>query len=918
MRFAPVSVLLALLVAAAPAAVPQAFAAPHLVRTLPNKMKVVVRENRTRPLVAVQVWVNVGSRDETRTERGASSVLAYLPYEGTAKRNAVDLQKEVRGIGGTIGSEAGYGQTVYNMTVPARNLADALDILSDAIIRPVFDTRTFDQSIAKARRDARGSYAAAGSATLAPIRAALYEGTPLASPLKAPELEVAALTPSIIQRFYKANWVAENVTVVVVGDIEVDDAAAKVAAAFATMPQGKATPKARVALRAFSGPKIMEQPSGKDTQGSAITVGFRAPEWGSADAIALDVLMAILVDTPDSRFQRRMHEGTGEALSAAAQRSFDADGGLIAISLETEPGRAADAEGLLVQEIEKARATPVTKEECDAAIRAVTARETLTQSEFWGLARATGVAVFQGRPGADEVYWQRLQAVRPEDVVGVARKYLDWRQAAVVEMMPAADADSLKLRGGLERRMKEKQALYEGTYRSGQQPPASSDAERRARIDGPFASLAAAPFDAGRGRVERTTLPGGLRLLASEDRSAPTVTVSVYLGGGVRYENDKTNGISSLLRETMLNSNDPKSPGFTYRQSLERMGRPAPYQDRDMWGISIAVTTADWREAVGKLGSMFSSPDLDSTTVDATRIYLLAALDHWLEDDEAQRQRLIFQTKYEVSGYRLPGIGNKLNLIGMPNPLVEEWHKKFIVRPNLVVAVFGDVRPSEVGPVVDKAFAGVPARPFKPGLVAKELEFTGFREKWELGAGPVVSVQLAFNGPPAASPDMPPMFVVNSLLSGPYGWFEKFLRNQGTVNGAESIVSQAIDESPILATVWINGIVSEEEMVKLMFRQFKKVSGLELVGQELSEDFRRAKIHAVGTYYSAFTTNTTRAFQWGRAEIFGLPPDYAITLPSKMEAVTPDDLLRVGKKYFQTSNWVRAPYAIAETRPGGW
>jgi zinc protease len=918
MRFAPVSVLLALLLSAAPAAAPRAFAAPHLVRTLPNKVNVVVRENRTRPLVAVQVWVGVGTRDESRTERGASSVLAYLGYEATAKRKQTEMQKEVRGFGGTIGSESGYGQTVYSMTAPARNLEQALDVLSDALIRPAFETLPFDQAVAKARRDSRITNGTAGSASLAPIRAALYDGTPLAAPLKAPELEIAALTSSIVQRFFKTHWVAENLTVVIVGDVDAEDAAQKVATAFAGMPRGKPTSKPRVSPKAFSGPRIMEEPSGRETEGSSVTAGFRAPEWGSADAIALDVLMALLVDSPDSRFQRRLREGTGEILSAAAQRSLDADGGMVAISLETDPSRAVDAEGLLVQEIEKTRATPVTKEECDAAIRAVMSRETLSQSEFWGLARATGIAWYQGRPGADEVYWQRLQAVRPEDLVAVARKYLDWRQAAIVEMMPGAVADSLGLRGGLERRIKEKQALYEGTYRTGPQATASADAERRARIDAPLASIAAVPFDAGRGRVERATLPGGLRLLTSEDRSAPSVTISVYLGGGVRYETERTNGASSLLRETMLNSNDPKAPGFTYRQSLERIGRTAPYQDRDMWGVSIAVPSSDWREALDRLGGMFSKPDLDSITVDATRIFLLSALDRWLEDDDAQRQRLIFQTKYEVSGYRFPGIGNRLNLVAMPGSVVEDWHKKFIVRPNLVVAVFGDVRPAEVGPAVEKAFAGVPARPFKPGVIAKELEFTGFREKWELGAGPVVSVQLAFNGPPASSPDMPAMFVVNSLLSNPYGWFEQYLRSQGTVNGAESIVSQAIDESPILATVWIKGIVSEEEMVKLLFRQFKKVAGIKLVGEELGPEFQRAKTHAICTYYSAFTTNTTRAFQWARAEVFGLPPDYAITLPSKMEAIQPDDLLYVGKKYFQTSSWVRAPYAIAETRPGGW
>ena len=917
MRFVPISALLVLLLTAAFGAAPVALAAPHLVRMLPNKMNVIVRENRTRPLVAVQVWVNVGARDESRTERGASSVLAYLPYEATATRKPSEMQKEVREFGGSIGSEAGYGQTVYNMTVPARHLTQALDVLSDALIRPVFDTLTFDQAIAKARRDARGAYSTAGAASLAPIRAALYEGTPLAAPLKTPELEIGALTSSILHRFYKANWVAENLTVVIVGDVDAEDAAQKVATAFAQMPRGKANVRSRVSLRSFSGPRIME-PEGKEAQGNAVTAGFRAPEWGSADAIALDVLLALLVDSPDSRFQRRLGEGTGEVLSVAAQRSLDADGGVIAISLEVDPGRAGDAEGVLVQEVEKARSTPVTKEECDAAIRAVIARDMVPQSELWGLARAAGIAWFQGRPGADEVYWQRIRAVRPEDLTAVARKYLDWRQAAVVEMIPNSVADSLGLRGGLERRIKEKQSLYQGTYRSGPQPTASADAERGARIDAPIASIPAAPFDPSRGRVERATLPGGLRVLASEDRSVPSVTVCVYLGGGVRYENDKTNGISSLLRETMLNSIDPKARGLTYRQSLGLMGRLAPYQDRDMWGVSVAVPSTDWREAVTRLGAMFSAPDLDTVTVDATRIFLLTAYDKWLEDDEAQRQRLIFATKYEVSGYRLPGIGDRSTLIRMPNSLVEEWHKKFIVRPNLVVAVFGDVRPAEVGPAVDQAFAGVSSRPFKPGLIAKELEFEGFREKWELGAGPVSSVQLAFNGPPAASPDIPTMYVVNSLLTGPYGWFEQFLRNQGTVNGAESIVSQGIDESPIIATVWVNGIVPEEEAVKLMFRQFKKVSGLELVGEELGRDFLRAKTHAIGTYHAGFTTNTTRAFQWARADVFNLPNDYAITLAPKMEAVQPRDLLAVGKRYFQTSDWVRAPYAIAETRPGGW
>jgi len=240
------------------------------------------------------------------------------------------------------------------------------------------------------------------------------------------------------------------------------------------------------------------------------------------------------------------------------------------------------------------------------------------------------------------------------------------------------------------------------------------------------------------------------------------------------------------------------------------------------------------------------------------------------------------------------------------------------VKPNLIVAVFGDVNPADVGPAVEESFHDVSGAAFNPGTPPMDLPFPGFREKWELGAGSMTTIQLAFNGPPANSPEMPVFYVVNSLFSGPYGWFQRYIMAEPTALGANSIVSQAIDESPIIASMTVGGPTQEEAMVKLLFRQFKKVAGLELVGPELETDLRAAKTHAIGSYYALFTTNTSRAFQWARADLFGLPPDYLLTLPSKMDAVAPDDLLRVGKRYFQKGDWEKQPYAIAETRPGGW
>jgi len=897
-----------------------ALAAPNVIRTLPNKMTVIVRENRSRPLASIQVWVDAGSRDESRSERGVSSVLSYLPYEETSKRKRGETLREVESFGGTLGSESGYSRIIYNITVPARYLGRGLDVLSDAVLHPLFNQYTLNQALAKARRTSRGGLSTASGASVDALREALYGDTPPGAPAFVPEPEIAALTLSLAERYYKDHFVAENITVVVVGDVEAATVVDQVAAAFQGLPTGKSRPHPRVNLPKESDEaKVRWVANPADTQGSAVGAGFRAPVWGSADALALDVLMAVLVDVPGSRLERRLHEASGETGAAAvAQRSFGPDPGLVALIISADPSRLSDAEGVLLQEIEKIRSQPVTADECDAAIRAVIARELVPRAELWGIGRATAIAQFQGRPGADEVFVERLRAVRPEDLSAVARKYLDWKSGAFVEMMPSRTADSLGVkRDDLPKRFREKLALYQGTYRSGPLATASTDDARRARIDQAFAAIPATPVDAGRGRVERAKLGGGIKLLTGVDRSSPSVTIAVYMSGGVRYENDKNNGITSLLRESLLNSNDPKRNGLVYRQSLSLLGSIVPYQDRDMWGYSLAVPSSEWKEALNRLGTMLAHPDLDSTTVDATRILLLTALDKWQEDDSAQRQRLIFATKYTVSGYRLPGVGNRLNLISMPTSSVAAFYKKFVVKPNLVVAVFGDVNSSEVGPAVEEAFRDVGAGPFHPGEPPKDLPFPGFREKWELGGGANTTVQLAFNGPPASSPDIPVFYVVNSLLTGPYGWFAKYVMAEPSAQGASSIVAQAIDESPIIATMTITGPMQEEAMVKLLFRQFKKVAGLELVG-ELEADLRDAKTHAIGSFYAAFNTNTSRAFQWARADLFGLPPEYLLALPSKMEAVTPDDLRWVGKRYFQQGDWEKAPYAIAETRPGGW
>ncbi|MBI4364039.1 MAG: insulinase family protein, partial [Candidatus Latescibacteria bacterium] len=849
-------------------------------------------------------------------DRGISALAAQCVMDATPRHPSGELQKELLALGGRFKSESGYDYSYFDVTVPARSVTQGLALLSEGLIQPQLDAPVVDQAKGRVQSAVRATLSSAARAAVNAVRAELHKGTPLAAPLAVPEPEISALTPTLVERFYRTHYVAENLTVVITGDVTAEDVVPMIAAAFQDMPRGKAASRSRFRQKATQGPRCLVVRSPERTSGTTISVGFPAPAWGTGDAIALDLLMAMLVDSPTSRAERSINSGSADFSSVEGAHDIETDGGTVSISLIVDPARLEGGEDALLTLIEQARSGPITDEEFVDALRHVERRDLLARADLNGVGGATALAVLRGASGSDEVYLDRLKAVRKGDLTAVARKYLDLKKAVLVVMGP----DNVTANVGasaLERRVRDKQAVFEAAFRIGPQVPASTDAERTSRLDAPLKAISPQPIDAGRSRVARVVLPGGARLLTGEDHSAPLVAVAVYLMGGVRYESDDTNGATALLRETLLNSNDPKEPGLTYRQSLAGMGALVSSQDRDMWGCAVVVPSDSWREAIQHMGSMFAHPDLDTMTVDATRIQVLEALDRWLQDDQAQRERLIFPTKYQVSGYRLPSLGSHRTLVRMPHATVEDWYRKFVVQPNIVVCIIGDLNMAEAQPVVEQAFRDVSASPFRPGTVAQEGYFDGVREKWELGQGSNSTVSVAFNGPPARSPDISAFYVIASLLGGPKGWLEQYIMKTGGAKGANAIVSHALDESPIIASITVGGPLQEQDMVKLLYRQIKKAALLQLVG-ELAPDLENAKIHASGSYLMSLDSDLTRAFQYGRAELFGLGVDYPILLPARIDGVTSEDLLRVGLIYFQKDQWEQAPHAICETRPGGW
>ena len=113
--------------------------------TMENGLKVILEENKTVPVVALQIWVKVGSAHENDEEAGMCHFIEHMLFKGTEKRTVREAAKEIESLGGTINAYTSYDQTVYHITIASRYAETGLDVLSDAIQHSVFDSVEFER-----------------------------------------------------------------------------------------------------------------------------------------------------------------------------------------------------------------------------------------------------------------------------------------------------------------------------------------------------------------------------------------------------------------------------------------------------------------------------------------------------------------------------------------------------------------------------------------------------------------------------------------------------------------------------------------------------------------------------------------------------------------------------------------------------
>jgi zinc protease len=437
------SVLLLGILAVITAAFPAATIAGPTVReeVLANGLKVLLVEVPKAPVVTVQIWYKVGSRNEMMGRTGLSHMLEHMMFKGTAKHPKGSFSRTIRKNGGNDNAFTSQDYTAYFENLAADRVDLALELEADRAEGLALNEKELqlEREVVKEERRLR-TEDDPQAYLVESLFAQAFAVHPYHWPIIGWFPDLDAMTLEDLQRHYDTYYSPNNATLIVVGDIKTEKVLPTIKRIFEPLPKGPTPAK----LIAFEPEQRGERRLvvKRDAQVPFVMVGYRAPNYTSDDSYALTILEAILSHGKSSRLYRSLVYKQKLALAVGAEYSLlQADPELFYCYVVVQPGHTVEeAEQAVYRELERLQTEPVTEQELQRAKNQVEA------SYIFGLDSNFRQAMLLGQSetvGAGwrhvEAFLEKIRGVSAEDVRRVARRYFleDTRTVGILIPTPS-------------------------------------------------------------------------------------------------------------------------------------------------------------------------------------------------------------------------------------------------------------------------------------------------------------------------------------------------------------------------------------------------------------------------------------------------------------------------------------------------
>ncbi|PAW80360.1 MAG: hypothetical protein B9S33_18500, partial [Pedosphaera sp. Tous-C6FEB] len=629
------------------------------VTTLDNGLTVILREDRSAPVVSAQAWAQTGSVHEgCWLGAGLSHVLEHMLFKGTATRPPGQIDREVQDAGGYMNAYTSFDRTVYHIDAPNTGARVAVDVLCDIMQHATLPEDELKKELDVIRREMDMGHDDPGRRAGRRLFETAYTRSPYRFTVIGYRDIFDTLKREDIVGYYRERYAPNNVFFLVVGDIVAADVLAQIKAAWAKTPSRAIPPMVL--------PDEPSQAAAREViEETAVELGhfhfsWHIPDVRHADIPALDVLATLLGNGRSSRLFQNVREKQALAHSADAWTYNPGLPGLFGMSGVVDADKFAPARDAMLAEVEKMKAKPVPKAELAKAVKQFTAGTLATRKTMAGQAADLGG---NWLAASDLNFSQRfLDSVRrlqPADLQRVAQKYLTPENRTLYALLP------------------------EGTA-----PKTTTSVAVSSRSD-----------------TQLFTLPNGLRLLVKEDHRLPFAYFRAGLRGGVLAETAANCGASSMLAKLMMKGTKTRTAEQLATEIESVGGSLDTYSGNNSFGVTTDVLREDFALGLALTAEVLLRPAFPKAELEREREIQLGNLRHQRDELLQSCFKLMKRTLFGDAGYGLDSLGTEATVKGFQVADFATLHKQLVTPDNCVLAIYGAVETKRVVAEVKKAFA---------------------------------------------------------------------------------------------------------------------------------------------------------------------------------------------------------------------
>lgn len=841
---------------------------------LKNGLTLLVHEDHKAPIVAVNVWYHVGSKNEKTGKTGFAHLFEHLMFNGSEHFNK-DYFQALERIGSTdLNGTTNNDRTNYFQNVPKSALDTVLWLESDRMghLLGAIDQPKLDEQRGVVQNEKRqGDNQPYGVIYELITKATYPEGHPYSWTVigSMEDLNAAALPD--VQEWFKTYYGAANATLVVAGDVTAEEIKDKVEKYFGDIPAGPPIARHEVAIAKMTGER-RQTVQDRVPQG-LFTKVWNIPQWGSADADYLDLASSVLGSGKNSRLYKRLVYDLQIASEAFSFVDLNEIGGQFYIQVYARPGQDLNKiESIVNEELNRFLAEGPTESELKRIKAQNIARFIRGAERIGGFGGKSDILaqnqVFTGNPEHYKTTKTRINNATPKEVQDTTKKWLS-DGSYVLTVTPFPEFTT-----------------------------ATTSVDRSKMPDlGPAPEITFPD-------LQRATLSNGVKVVLAERHSAPLVNLNLVLNAGASA--DPKPGTSNITM-SMLTEGTKKRSSLEISEDLANLGTNLfAFSDLDTSRVSVSSLKSKLDESLDIFADVVLNPSFPEKEFKRLQKQQLDGIEQEKADPQSIALRLmpgLIYGKDHAYGQPFTGSGTPESVNNMSQADVVKFHQTWFKPNNATIVVVGDTTISEIVPKLEKLLKDwksgeVPKKNLVP-VAQKDKPTVYLVDRPGSQQSIIVAGHVAL---PKANPDELAITTMNNILGGVFtSRLNLNLREDKHWSyGVFSFLAEAQGQRPFISISPVQTDKTKESIIEVA-KELKQVLDSKPITQE---EFTKDQTNQVLELPGSWETNARVLNSILNIVRYGYADDYYKKYANEVRNLKLDQVNAAARKVIQPDKLV--------------